>query len=97
MTAALIVKIRDIKELLARGRIDPGAAFPEIRALAASDRWQTREVAATTLVEIGKRHATAVLRQARLWAKDKDPNVRRAAAVVIRARQTPRPRVERSP
>jgi len=84
VTAALIVKVRDIKELLARGRIDPGAAFPEIRALAASDRWQTREVAATTLVEIGKRHSAAVLRQARLWAKDKDPNVRRAASEGLR-------------
>jgi len=80
----LIAKIQDIKELLARGRIDPGAVFPEIRAMAASDQWQTREVAATALVEIGKRHAAAVLRQARLWAKDKDSNLRRAASEGLR-------------
>ena len=84
MTAALIVKVQDIKELLARGRIDPRPVFPEIRALAASEQWQTREVAATALVEIGRRHAAAVLRQARLWAKDKDSNVRRAASEGLR-------------
>ena len=47
----------------------PEAVFPQLRELAASDQWQTREVAATALVEIGKRHPSAVLREARQWAR----------------------------
>jgi 3-methyladenine DNA glycosylase AlkC len=80
----MITKIEDIRELLTRGRIDPDAAFPELRKLAASDRWQSREVAATALVEIGKRHPAAVLREARRWAKDRDENIRRAASEGLR-------------
>ena len=70
---AMIAKIHDIKELLARARVEPDAVFPELRRLAASDQWQTREVAATALVEIGKRHPVAVLDTARGWAKDHEP------------------------
>lgn len=80
----MIVKVQDINELLARGRSDPRSVFPEIRALAASGQWQTREVAATALVEIGKRRPAPVLRQARLWAKDKNKNVRRVASEGLR-------------
>jgi 3-methyladenine DNA glycosylase AlkC len=80
----VITKIQEIKELLARGRIDPEAVFPEIRILAASAEWQTREVAATALVEIGKRHPAAVIHQAGLWAKERDGNVRRAASEGLR-------------
>jgi 3-methyladenine DNA glycosylase AlkC len=84
VTVDLIFKVQDIKDLLARGRVDPAAIFPEIRTLAASDQWQTREVAATALVELGKRHSGAVLRQARLWAREKDGSVRRAACEGLR-------------
>lgn len=80
----MIVKIQDIKALLAAARGDPAVAFPEIRSLAASEQWQTREVASTALVWIGERHPSAVVRQARLWAKDKDRNVRRAASEGLR-------------
>ena len=80
----MIAKIADIKELLGRGRVEPDAVFPELRKLAASDQWQTREVAATALVEIGKRHPAAVLQAARRWAKDRDTNVRRAASEGLR-------------
>ena len=80
----MIAKIDDIKELLARGRIEPDAVFPELKRLAASDQWQTREVAATALVEIGKRQSAAVLDTARRWAKDHDANVRRAASEGLR-------------
>ena len=58
--------------------------LPELRKLAASDQWQTREVAATALVQIGKRHPAAVLREARRWAKARDSNVRRAASEGLR-------------
>jgi 3-methyladenine DNA glycosylase AlkC len=95
----VITKIQDIKELLVRGRIDPVAVFPEIRALAASTDWQTREVAATALVELGKRHPTAVLHQASLWANERDGNARRAASeglrgIVKRDPQAVRPIIE---
>lgn len=80
----MIAKIHDIKELLARGRVEPEAVFPELRKLAASDQWQTREVAATALVEIGKRHPVAVLETAREWARDHDANIRRAASEGLR-------------
>ena len=80
----MIAKINDINELLARGRVEPDAVFPELRRLAASDQWQTREVAATAMVEIGKRHPIAVLETAREWARDHDANVRRAASEGLR-------------
>jgi len=80
----MIAKIQDVKELLANARANPDIVFPAIKALAASDQWQTREVAATALVEISKRHPAAVLRHARIWAKDKDSNVRRAASEGLR-------------
>ena len=84
MDVAVIAKIHDIKELLARGRVEPDAVFPELRRLAASDQWQTREVAATALVELSKRHPVTVLETARRWAKDHDANVRRAASEGLR-------------
>jgi 3-methyladenine DNA glycosylase AlkC len=80
----VIGKIQDIKGLLARGRLEPDAVFPELKKLAGSDQWQTREVAATALVAIGKRHPAAVVHQARTWAKDRDANVRRAASEGLR-------------
>ena len=80
----VIAKIQDIKELLGRGRIEPDAIGPELKRLAANDQWQTREVAATALVEIGKRQPAAVLQVARRWAEDHDANVRRAASEGLR-------------
>ncbi len=52
--------------------------------MAASDQWQTREVAATAMVDIGKRHPAALLREARRWARARDANVRRAASEGLR-------------
>lgn len=83
-SAPVIAKIGDIRRLLLQARIEPGPVFPAIRKLAASKQWQTREVAATAMVEISKRHPAAVLRTARLWAKDRDANVRRAASEGLR-------------
>ena len=80
----MIAKVQDTKPLLVRGRIEPKAVFAELRKLAASDQWQTREVAATALVEIGKRHRAAILGEARRWARAGDPNVRRAASEGLR-------------
>lgn len=80
----MIAKVADIQPLIARGRIDPPSVFAELRRLAASDEWQTREVAATALVEIGRRHPTAVAREAQVWAKDANPRIRRAASEGLR-------------
>lgn len=80
----LISKVADVQDLVAQGRANPGAVFAEIKKLAASDQWQTREVAATALVEIGKRHPEAVVREVTRWAKATDSNLRRAASEGLR-------------
>jgi 3-methyladenine DNA glycosylase AlkC len=80
----MIAKIADVKALVSRGRADPESAFAEVRRLAASEEWQTREVAATTLVEIGKKHPEAVAANALKWAKSDEPYLRRAASEGLR-------------
>jgi 3-methyladenine DNA glycosylase AlkC len=80
----LIQKIADIKPLLLEGRQDPKAVMPRLRTLAASASWQEREVAATALVELAKRHPAVVLAAATKWARARDANVRRAASEALR-------------
>lgn len=80
----MITKLADVKPLLARGRADPTSVFPELKRLAASSQWQTREVAATVLVELGKRHEDIIIRNALAWAGDGDANIRRAASEGLR-------------
>jgi 3-methyladenine DNA glycosylase AlkC len=80
----LIKKIGDIKPLLLEGRQDPAAVMARLRALAASASWQEREVAATALVELAKRHADAVLAAVAKWVRARDANVRRAASEGLR-------------
>ncbi len=80
----MVTKIADVPHLVPKGRADPQAAFPEIRALAASASWQEREVAATALVGISKRQPGAVVAEVRQWAGDADANLRRAASEGLR-------------
>ena len=80
----MITKVSDVASLVARGRSEAAAVFPEVGRLAASDEWQTREVAATILVEIAKRQPDHVLALASRWATDADPNIRRAASEGLR-------------
>lgn len=80
----MVDKIADIRELLVRARTDPRPILRELRALAASERWQTREVAATGLVDVCKRHPDVVLHKAARWAASPDVNVRRAACEGLR-------------
>src|SRR4051812_40109413 len=80
----VIEKIADIKALLLEGRRNPSAVLPHLRALAASTSWQEREVAATGLVELAKRHPDVVLSTAATWARDRDPNIRRAGSEGLR-------------
>jgi len=80
----LITKIADIKPLLLEGRSNPGAVLPQLRALAGSQSWQEREVAATVLVDLARRHPERVLAAATKWAQARDANVRRAASEGLR-------------
>jgi 3-methyladenine DNA glycosylase AlkD len=86
----VITKIADVPDLVPKGRTDPVAAFREIRALAASKSWQEREVAATALVEISKKHADArrtpdaVVAVLELLRGDADSYVRKSVANVLR-------------
>jgi len=80
----VITKIADIKQLLAKARRSPVAAFPELRQFAASNQWQTREVAATALVELSKIFPAVVLVEMKVWASDPNPNIRRAASEGLR-------------
>ena len=79
-----VTKLADIEPLLVTGRMNPTPVFPKLRALAASDDWRAREVAATAMVELSKRHPDPVIDAAASWARDKDPNVRRAASEGLR-------------
>lgn len=81
---SMIARIADVKSLVVEGREDPASVFARVEKLARSDAWQTREVAATVMVEIAKVHPVAVLSQARSWARDADPNVRRTASEGLR-------------
>ena len=80
----MITKVEEVGNLVRRGRTDPAAVFPKIRALAASESWQEREVAATALVEISKKQPDAVVREMRRWATDADANIRRTASEGLR-------------
>jgi 3-methyladenine DNA glycosylase AlkC len=80
----MITKLADLKAEMLEGRRDPLPLLLRLRVLAASESWQEREVAATALVELSKRHAGAVLTAAWTWAHDTDVNVRRAASEGLR-------------
>jgi 3-methyladenine DNA glycosylase AlkC len=80
----MITKIDDIKPLLRLARTRPTSLVGRLRQLAASPSWQEREVAATAMVQMSRRHPDVVLTMARRWARARDPNVRRAAAEGLR-------------
>ncbi|HEU4407544.1 MAG TPA: hypothetical protein VFS43_19920 [Polyangiaceae bacterium] len=52
--------------------------------MAASEDWKVREVAATALVEISKKHPGAVVAELSKWARRADENVRRASSEGLR-------------
>lgn len=80
----MIEKIADIKPLMLEGRQNPTGVLPRLRALAASVSWQEREVAATALVELARRHPDVVLAAAAKWVRARDANIRRAASEGLR-------------
>jgi 3-methyladenine DNA glycosylase AlkC len=66
------------------GVANPRQAFPNIKALAKSDDWVTREVSATALVEISKKHPEKIVAEMLSWSKDVNSNVRRTASEGLR-------------
>ena len=84
VTHFMIRKISDVPETLQQARSDPQTAYAAILKLAQSDDWGEREVAATLLVEAGKKHASAIVDEMMRWADDENPNVRRTASEGLR-------------
>ncbi|MFZ2490541.1 MAG: DNA alkylation repair protein [Thermoanaerobaculia bacterium] len=85
MSGPRIAKIADVPDLARDAMDDLGRALPRIRKLAASDGWTEREVAATVLVEVSRKKPDAVLEAMQAWARDRDPNIRRAASESMRS------------
>jgi 3-methyladenine DNA glycosylase AlkC len=80
----MVTKIADVPDLVKDGKARPDLAFPRVRRLAASEHWQEREVAATAIVEIGKKQPTGVAAEMLRWSSDVDPNIRRASCEGLR-------------
>lgn len=77
--------IDDVRDVIEKGIHSLRGALPEIRKLASSGDWERREDAATALVEISKKKEDEVVNEMMMWAKDKDPNIRRVASEGLRA------------
>jgi 3-methyladenine DNA glycosylase AlkC len=86
-----ITKVSDVKDLVRRSIDDPSSSFPEIKVLAVSDDWKVREVAASVVLETGKKKPEDIIAEMLIWADDADPNVRRTASEGLReiARRKP--------
>lgn len=87
----MVTKVSEVKNIVNKGIINPQAVFLEIKKMAQSGDWQTREVAATVLVEISKKKTAEVVKEMTKWAGNADPNVRRTASEGLRdvARKNP--------
>ncbi|HEY0429034.1 MAG TPA: HEAT repeat domain-containing protein [Pyrinomonadaceae bacterium] len=80
-----------MKDIVRQAIDDPKQSFPVIMKLAMSEDWKEREVAATILVETGKKRPGQVIEEMFLWADHTNPNVRRTASEGLReiARRKP--------
>ena len=87
----MITKVSDVTDLVNQAIADPSRAFPRILQLAASGDWKEREVAATILVEAGKKKPGDIVSEMMHWADHVDPNIRRTASEGLRgiARKQP--------
>ena len=87
----MVSKVAEVQDIVRTGVVNPRRVFPSIKALAKSDDWVKREVAATALVEISKKQPERVASEMLTWSKDRDPNVRRTASEALRyiARKRP--------
>jgi 3-methyladenine DNA glycosylase AlkC len=87
----MVAKASDVKHIIEGAIRNPQRSFPAIMELACSEDWKEREVAATILVEAGKKKTAEIVGEMLLWADHLDPNVRRAASEGLRgvARKNP--------
>lgn len=83
-TSRLPERAEDAQPLIRLGLEQPSRAFPAILRLAAHEDWRVREVAATVLVRVGKKHAATVVAELAQWTKSADENVRRASSEGLR-------------
>lgn len=77
-------KSSDVEALIQKGLLDPLSVFDAVQEFAASADWRVREVAATVLVRIGKKHPEKLIAVAKKWSRSQDENVRRAASEGLR-------------
>jgi 3-methyladenine DNA glycosylase AlkC len=87
----MITKLSDVADTVKQVIDNPQQSFPFILRLAGSQDWQEREVAATILVEGGKKKPDEIVAEMFLWANHPNPNVRRTASEGLRgvARKQP--------
>ena len=87
----MVTKVADVRDIVKAGVANPQKAFPNIKALAKSDDWVKREVSATALVEISKKHPEKIVAEMLNWSLDNNPNVRRTSSEGLRyvARKQP--------
>ncbi len=77
-------KVDQIDSLVKEGLSEPNVVFSRIKIMAKSADWKVREVAATALVRISKKHSGAIIEQMEKWAGDKDENIRRTSVESLR-------------
>ncbi len=80
----MVTKVADVRDIVKIGVVNPHNAFPKIKALASSDDWIKREVAATALVEISKKEPEKVVAEMLSWSQDSNPHVRRTSSEGLR-------------
>jgi 3-methyladenine DNA glycosylase AlkC len=80
----MITKLSDVKDIVRQAVSNPKESFPKIMELASSEDWKEREVAATILVETGKKKPEQIIQEMSLWAENINPNVRRTASEGLR-------------
>src|SRR3954451_2945805 len=87
----MVTKASDVKQIIQEAIGDPQQSFPAIMTLARSADWKEREVAATILVETGKKKPGEIIEEMLIWADYSDPNMRRAPSEGLRsiARRNP--------
>src|SRR3989442_15905016 len=88
----MVTKLSDVRDVVKQTINDPQRSFPAIRKLASSEDWKEREVAASILVEAGKKKPDHIVAEIILWADHPNPNVRRTAKEGLRdvARKKPK-------
>lgn len=80
----MVTKVSQVKDIVSKGIQNPKSVFDTIKKMATDSDWKAREVAATALLEIGKKKPDEVIAEMKVWAKNKDENIRRCASESLR-------------